>query len=104
MARRPFSSTSPALQAHVGDSLSTGALAANLLRSLRPAQWTKNLIVFAGLIFGQKLFHLDAALDALAAFAIFCALSGVVYLINDVRDREVDRGHPLKSQRPIAQG
>jgi 4-hydroxybenzoate polyprenyltransferase len=104
MARRPFSSTSPALQAHVSDSLSTGALAANLLRSLRPAQWTKNLILFAGLIFGQRLFHLDAVIDAVAAFAIFCALSGVVYLVNDVRDRDADRTHPLKSQRPIAQG
>jgi 4-hydroxybenzoate polyprenyltransferase len=104
MARRPFSSTSPAFPAPVGDSLDTGSVAVNLLRSLRPAQWTKNLILFAGLIFGQRLLHLDAALDALAAFAIFCVLSGVIYLVNDVRDRDADRRHPLKSRRPIAQG
>jgi len=75
-----------------------------LLLSLRPEQWTKNVIVFAGLLFGRQLFHPDAVLSALAAFAIFCALSGVVYLVNDVADRDGDRNHPLKSQRPIAAG
>src|SRR6476620_5033058 len=75
-----------------------------LLTSLRPGQWTKNLLVFAGLLFGQKLFDRRAEIDAIAAFAIFCALSGVVYLINDIADRESDRQHPLKSRRPIASG
>jgi 4-hydroxybenzoate polyprenyltransferase len=84
--------------------VSTGSVAAQLLRSLRPAQWTKNLVIFAGLIFGQRLLYTDAVVSAAAAFVIFCVLSGVVYLINDVRDREADRRHPLKSQRPIAQG
>jgi 4-hydroxybenzoate polyprenyltransferase len=76
----------------------------SLLISLRPGQWPKNLLVFAGLIFGQRLFDPAAVREALAAFAIFCGLSGVVYLLNDVADREHDRLHPRKSKRPIASG
>jgi 4-hydroxybenzoate polyprenyltransferase len=72
--------------------------------SLRPEQWTKNLIVFAALIFGQRLFDPAAVGRSLAAFFIFCGLSGVVYLLNDVSDREADRLHPLKRKRPIAAG
>lgn len=72
--------------------------------SLRPEQWTKNLIVFAALIFGQRLFDPAAVGRSLAAFFIFCALSGIVYLLNDVSDREADRLHPLKRNRPIAAG
>jgi 4-hydroxybenzoate polyprenyltransferase len=79
-------------------------LAANLLAAVRPSQWTKNLFVFAGLIFGEELLNPAAVTQALLAFAVFCALSGVVYLINDIRDREADRLHPLKSTRPIASG
>jgi 4-hydroxybenzoate polyprenyltransferase len=75
-----------------------------LLVSLRPAQWTKNLILFAGLIFGEKLFDPSSALAAGLAFAVFCALSGVVYLVNDIRDVDADRQHPTKSRRPIAAG
>jgi 4-hydroxybenzoate polyprenyltransferase len=80
------------------------SLALDLLRSLRPAQWTKNLVIFAGLIFGKKLLDPAAVWDATAAFAVFCALSGVVYLANDLADRESDRRHPLKARRPIASG
>jgi 4-hydroxybenzoate polyprenyltransferase len=76
----------------------------NLLISLRPGQWTKNLVVFAGLLFGLRLSDPAAVGRATAAFAIFCALSGVVYLINDVLDRESDRQHPQKAARPIASG
>jgi 4-hydroxybenzoate polyprenyltransferase len=79
-------------------------LALNILLSLRPSQWTKNLIIFAALIFGQRLLDVSAVLTSLAAFAIFCALSGVVYLINDVADRHGDRQHPTKRHRPIASG
>jgi 4-hydroxybenzoate polyprenyltransferase len=78
--------------------------AVTLLISLRPAQWTKNLIVFAGLLFAIKLFDLSALITAIEAFVIFCALSGVVYLVNDVMDRESDVRHPTKSRRPIASG
>jgi 4-hydroxybenzoate polyprenyltransferase len=79
-------------------------LALHLLFSLRPGQWTKNLVIFAGLLFGRRLFDADAVLAAVAAFVVFCILSGVVYLVNDVADRETDRLHPLKAHRPIASG
>jgi 4-hydroxybenzoate polyprenyltransferase len=71
--------------------------------SVRPRQWIKNLFVFAGLIFSHKLFTPDAG-RALAAFVVFCALSGTVYLVNDVADRERDRAHPRKRLRPVASG
>ena len=80
------------------------SLALHLLLSLRPAQWTKNLLVFAGLLFGRRLFDPASVVDAVSAFVVFCALSGVVYLVNDVADRDSDRLHPLKSRRPIASG
>jgi len=82
----------------------TRPLAVSLLLSLRPEQWTKNLFVLGPLMFGQRLFDSASVLKALAAFAIFCALSGVVYLINDVADRDADRRHPTKKRRPIASG
>jgi 4-hydroxybenzoate polyprenyltransferase len=80
------------------------SLALHLVLSLRPAQWTKNLLVFAGLLFGRRLFDPASVVEAVSAFAVFCALSGVVYLVNDVADRDSDRLHPLKSRRPIAAG
>jgi 4-hydroxybenzoate polyprenyltransferase len=84
--------------------VATRSTAASLFVSLRPDQWTKNLIVFAALIFAVKLLDPAALAYASAAFLIFCALSGAVYLINDVSDREQDRLHPLKRLRPIAAG
>jgi 4-hydroxybenzoate polyprenyltransferase len=78
--------------------------ARSLLASLRPEQWTKNLVVFAALLFGRQLFDVGAVTLSAAAFFIFCALSGVVYLINDVMDRDADRRHPIKARRPIASG
>ena len=80
------------------------SLVLNLLVSLRPSQWTKNLIIFGPLGLGQKLTDVRAVGDAVIAFVIFCLLSGVVYLINDVVDRKADRLHPLKRNRPIASG
>jgi 4-hydroxybenzoate polyprenyltransferase len=76
----------------------------NLLISLRPGQWTKNLFVFAALVFAQRLTDAGAVLKAIVAFLVFCALSSTVYLINDVLDREQDRRHPIKANRPIASG
>ncbi len=75
-----------------------------LVLTLRPEQWTKNLLVFAGIMFGGRLLDVTAIWSAVAAFAVFCALSSAVYIFNDLADREADRQHPLKSMRPIAAG
>jgi 4-hydroxybenzoate polyprenyltransferase len=75
-----------------------------LLVSLRPNQWTKNLLVFAPLVFAVKLFDPASVVRATFGFLVFCALSSVVYLINDCLDRDADRTHPLKRFRPIAAG
>ncbi|HEY7213725.1 MAG TPA: UbiA family prenyltransferase, partial [Thermoanaerobaculia bacterium] len=75
-----------------------------LVQSLRPAQWAKNLFVLAPLVFGDKLLDGAAASRALLALAAFCCASSAVYLINDLRDREEDRRHPLKRLRPLAAG
>jgi 4-hydroxybenzoate polyprenyltransferase len=75
-----------------------------VLLSLRPHQWSKNAFVFAALIFAQRLFDPRAVAISVAAFIVFCALSGVVYLVNDIADRKTDQLHPLKRMRPIAAG
>src|SRR5580765_8984963 len=104
MARSSVPSANPAYPAPAGPRSRGRSLAAAVLLSLRPQQWTKNVLVFAGLIFGEKLLDPKAVLHAITAFGVFCLLSGVVYLVNDVRDREADRLHPKKSHRPIAAG
>ena len=78
--------------------------AADWGRLLRPRQWTKNLVVFAGLLFTGSFRHPDAVGEAGLAFVIFCLLSSTGYLLNDVIDAEQDRRHPVKSTRPIAAG
>jgi 4-hydroxybenzoate polyprenyltransferase len=75
-----------------------------LVTALRPRQWTKNLLVFAGLIFSQGLHEPALVARSVLAFAIFCLLSGGVYLVNDVVDAERDRAHPQKRNRPVASG
>jgi 4-hydroxybenzoate polyprenyltransferase len=75
-----------------------------LVIALRPEQWTKNLFLFAGVLFGARLLDFEATARAVAAFAVFCALSGVVYIFNDLADRAADQRHPLKRLRPIASG
>jgi 4-hydroxybenzoate polyprenyltransferase len=72
--------------------------------SLRPRQWTKNLLLFAGIIFAAKLGDSSRWAEAAAAFAAYCAASSASYLVNDVRDAEHDRDHPVKRTRPIARG
>jgi 4-hydroxybenzoate polyprenyltransferase len=77
-----------------------------LVRTLRPRQWVKNGLLFAGLVFDRQLTpsHLSAILHIIAGFVIFCLLSGVVYIINDIMDADADRQHPQKRLRPIASG
>jgi 4-hydroxybenzoate polyprenyltransferase len=75
-----------------------------LFQSLRPAQWAKNFFVLAPLVFGDLLLVERAAARAFLAVVAFCCASSAVYLINDLRDREEDRQHPLKRLRPLAAG
>ncbi len=75
-----------------------------LLRSMRPRQWTKNLVLFAPLVFSENLFNQPFVLKTILAFLVFCVVSGCVYILNDLIDIEQDRKHPLKSKRPLASG
>jgi len=80
------------------------SLARAVFVALRPRQWTKNLLLFAGIVFAAKLGDWWRWLDAVAAFAAYCAASSAAYLVNDVRDAPHDRAHPVKRMRPIARG
>ncbi|MBU0897144.1 MAG: decaprenyl-phosphate phosphoribosyltransferase [Candidatus Omnitrophica bacterium] len=73
-------------------------------KSLRPRQWTKNLFIFAAVLFSQNIFNFPFLLKTIFPFFIFCFFSGCVYIINDLTDLEQDRHHPVKSQRPLASG
>lgn len=75
-----------------------------LFRALRPPQWIKNLFVYAPLIFSQNVLNQALVLRATLAFLAFCLISSAVYLLNDLRDIEEDRQHPLKAHRPLASG
>lgn len=75
-----------------------------LIKAMRPRQWTKNVLLFAGLYLSHNLLKAQPFKRALAGFALFCLLSGAVYLLNDVIDVERDRLHPRKCKRPIASG
>jgi 4-hydroxybenzoate polyprenyltransferase len=75
-----------------------------LIRSMRPRQWTKNLLLFAGIVFSRKLFDAPLLERSLYGFLVFCFASGAVYILNDIFDRKRDAGHPVKSKRPIASG
>ena len=75
-----------------------------LLRSLRPRQWIKNAVVFTGLVFSGRAADSEAFIEAGLTFLLFCAASSSVYLWNDIQDRERDRHHPVKKNRPIASG
>lgn len=76
----------------------------NYIRLLRPADWIKNCFVFAALVFGARLHDNAAVRLSIVAFALFCMASSAGYILNDILDRERDRQHPLKRQRPIASG
>lgn len=87
-----------------------------LVRTMRPRQWTKNIFVFAAIVFDRQLpspraffsqgilTHTSELLNTLLAFVLFCLLSSAVYIINDITDLEADRRHPQKRNRPLASG
>jgi len=75
-----------------------------LLVAMRPPEWIKNVLVFAGLLFSQKLKQGPQVVDATITFVAFCAISSAGYLVNDLRDAPLDRRHPEKRHRPIASG
>ncbi|MCP4631882.1 MAG: decaprenyl-phosphate phosphoribosyltransferase [candidate division Zixibacteria bacterium] len=74
------------------------------IKACRPTQWVKNTIVFAGIVFALQFTNPDKIFRSITAFIAFCLLSSAVYLFNDVQDKEFDRLHPKKKNRPIAAG
>jgi 4-hydroxybenzoate polyprenyltransferase len=76
----------------------------NTLRLLRVKQWTKNLFVFAAFLFGRVWTDPNGLKHAILAFFAMCSLSSATYIYNDLRDKESDKNHPSKSNRPIASG
>lgn len=75
-----------------------------LLKSMRPRQWIKNVLIFTALVFDEKLLDYQALLVTVAGFILFSLVSSTVYLLNDITDLEADRSHPKKRNRPIASG
>jgi 4-hydroxybenzoate polyprenyltransferase len=100
----PPANDAATVAANQGRAESRGGHRVALVRGLRPAQWIKNGLVFAGLVFGGRLFEPDAVASAVQAAILYSLLSSGFYLINDVRDRHVDRLHPVKGLRPVAAG
>jgi len=78
--------------------------ASDVLCLVRPRQWTKNLAVFAAIVFSQHLFELDLLLTTALAFVAFCLVTSGLYALNDALDAERDRQHPIKRDRPVACG
>jgi 4-hydroxybenzoate polyprenyltransferase len=75
-----------------------------VIAAMRPRQWTKNLLLFAGILFAAQYDEPGRWIDAFVAFVAYCAASSAAYIVNDVLDAEEDRRHPLKRTRPIASG
>lgn len=86
------------------DPVAPPALVVGVIRSLRPKQWVKNLLVFAAPVAAGMIDERSTLLHTLAAFACFCAAASATYLLNDAVDVEADRRHPVKRHRPIAAG
>lgn len=79
-------------------------LLTGLIRAMRPRQWTKNVIVYAGIVFDGQLFVMNSFLHVTASFVLLCLISSSIYIINDLVDIESDRQHPKKRFRAIASG
>src|SRR5689334_13236290 len=75
-----------------------------LLKTMRPRQWPKNAFVFFALVFDKQLFQPVPLARTVSGFVLFCAISSVVYLVNDISDIETDRLHPHKKNRPLPAG
>ena len=75
-----------------------------IFNSLRPQQWIKNFFIFAALIFSQNIFTLSLVAKTIVAFVSFCVISSALYILNDLKDIEEDKLHPVKSKRPLASG
>ncbi len=75
-----------------------------LIASIRPRQWYKNSLLFVGIVFSANILNVSMWATVVLAFIYFCMLSAGEYLINDILDREWDRRHPVKCERPIASG
>lgn len=95
------STTTPAPEAAIGGQRSNWR---GLLKTMRPRQWVKSVIVFAALVFDGKLFDGALFLQTMLVFLAFCLLSSAVYILNDLVDMEKDRQHPRKCTRPLASG
>jgi 4-hydroxybenzoate polyprenyltransferase len=76
----------------------------DILISMRPKQWYKNLIIFIGIVFSINLLNFNLWINVISAFVVFCLLSGSIYIINDYSDINKDLNHPKKCKRPIASG
>jgi 4-hydroxybenzoate polyprenyltransferase len=85
-------------------SLPVGRRILALFRAMRPRQWVKNLALFVGIVFAQRLLSPPVLERAVIAFVAFCLASSIIYLLNDLLDLENDRQHPVKSKRPLASG
>ena len=72
--------------------------------TLRPKQWSKNILLFVGLVFSQNLFQIGLFIKVSEGFVLFCLAASSIYVFNDIHDRESDRKHPEKCRRPLAEG
>ncbi len=90
----------PTTEAHVPG----GTLLSVIVRELRPKQWLKNGLLFFGIVYALELFNVPLIMRAAAGFVAFCCISSAGYVLNDLRDAELDRRHPTKRFRPIAAG
>ncbi len=92
------------LEAQLIDGIRGKKMIEEIVTSMRPKQWYKNFVLFAGITFSSNLFDLHMWITILLSFVIFCLVSGSEYIINDIMDKERDRIHPKKCNRPIASG
>jgi decaprenyl-phosphate phosphoribosyltransferase len=100
----PQEVTIPPAPAVAAPSRSPVRVALGVVRTMRPRQWVKNVVVFAAPFAAGRISHLSVLRAELVAFAVFCLAASAIYLINDAKDVEADRAHPTKRRRPIAAG